>query len=166
MDTAAEFGRDPVSKHQIQPEYGDEQIQDCPTPSRETKFSGTTGDREIFIFPVQPITSRISKLTRLIHTLAVCVTIHHTKGDADSWPCVYVSKGAAEGILKPAEKETNKAEVAPDVNVASLGCFRAALVGESQASPKGRRRQNVTRDNINNSDIHYSTVAKYYRVLQ
>ena len=25
MDAAAELGRDPVSKHQIQPEYGDEQ---------------------------------------------------------------------------------------------------------------------------------------------
>ena len=25
LDAAAEFGRNPVSKHQIQPEYGDEQ---------------------------------------------------------------------------------------------------------------------------------------------
>ena len=25
MDAAAEFGRNPVSKHRIQPEYGDEQ---------------------------------------------------------------------------------------------------------------------------------------------
>ena len=25
MDAAAEFGRNPVNKHQIQPEYGDEQ---------------------------------------------------------------------------------------------------------------------------------------------
>ena len=25
MDAAAEFGRNPASKHQIQPEYGDEQ---------------------------------------------------------------------------------------------------------------------------------------------
>ena len=32
MDAAAELGRDPVSKHQIQPEYGDEQAdagRDC-----------------------------------------------------------------------------------------------------------------------------------------
>ena len=32
MDAAAEFGRNPVSKHQIQPEYGDEQAdagRDC-----------------------------------------------------------------------------------------------------------------------------------------
>ena len=34
MDVAAELGRNPVSKHQIQPEYGDEQAdagRDCPT---------------------------------------------------------------------------------------------------------------------------------------
>ena len=33
------------------------------------------GDREIFIFPVQLTTCRIGNLTRLIHTLATCVTI-------------------------------------------------------------------------------------------
>ena len=34
MDAAADFGRNPVSKHQIQPEYGDEQAdagRDCRT---------------------------------------------------------------------------------------------------------------------------------------
>ena len=44
MDTAAELGRNPVSKHQIRPEYGDEQAdaeRDC----------RTNADREIFIFP-------------------------------------------------------------------------------------------------------------------
>ena len=44
-----------------------------PNPSRETKFSGANADREIFSFPVQLTTSRIGKLTRLIHTLAICV---------------------------------------------------------------------------------------------
>ena len=39
-----------------------------PNPSRETKFSGANGDREIFIFPVQLTTSRIGNLTRL----AIC----------------------------------------------------------------------------------------------
>ena len=47
-----------------------------PNPSHETKFSGANADREIFIFPVQLTTCRIGNLTRLIHTLAVCVTIH------------------------------------------------------------------------------------------
>ena len=38
-------------------------------PSRETKFSGTYGDREIFISPVQLTTSRTGNLTGSIHTL-------------------------------------------------------------------------------------------------
>ena len=45
-------------------------------PSRETKFSGTHGDRGMFIFPVQLTTSRIVNLTRLIHTLLYVITIH------------------------------------------------------------------------------------------
>ena len=45
-------------------------------PSRETKFSGTHGDRGMFIFPVQLTTSRIGNLTRLIHTLLCVMTIH------------------------------------------------------------------------------------------
>ena len=79
MDAAAELGRNPVSKHQIQPKYGDEQADAGrvrqSNPSRETKFSGANGDREIFIFPVQLTTCRIGNLTRLIHTLAICVTV-------------------------------------------------------------------------------------------
>ena len=47
-----------------------------PNPSRETKFSGANADREIFIFPVQLTTCRIGNLTRLIHALAIRVTIH------------------------------------------------------------------------------------------
>ena len=43
------------------------------TPSREIKFSGANGDRNIFIFPV----SRIDvDRTRLIHTLLYVTTIH------------------------------------------------------------------------------------------
>ena len=45
-------------------------------PSRETKFSGTHGDRGIFIFHVQLTTSRIGNLARLIHTLLYVMTIH------------------------------------------------------------------------------------------
>ena len=61
MDAAAEHGRNPVSKHQIQPGYGHEQA---------------NADKEVLFFPVQLTTSRIGSLTRLIHTLAICVTIH------------------------------------------------------------------------------------------
>ena len=73
MDATAELGRNPVSKLQIQPEYGGTGL---PDPSCETKFSGANADREIFIFPVQLTTRRVGNLTRLIHTLAICVTIH------------------------------------------------------------------------------------------
>ena len=46
-------------------------------PSCETKFLGTHGDRGVFIFPVQLLTtSRIGNLTRLIHTLLYVMTIH------------------------------------------------------------------------------------------
>ena len=74
MDAAAELGRNSESKHQIQPEYGDEQAdagRDC-----RTKFSGAKAYREIFNFPVHLTTCRIGNLTRLIHTLAICVTIY------------------------------------------------------------------------------------------
>ena len=47
-----------------------------PNPSRETKFSGTHGDRGMLIFPVQLTTSRIGNLTRLTHTLLYVMTIH------------------------------------------------------------------------------------------
>ena len=45
-------------------------------PSRETNFSGTYGDKGIFIFSVQLTTSRIGNFTRLIHTLLDVMTIH------------------------------------------------------------------------------------------
>ena len=41
-------------------------------PSRETKFSGANGDREIFVFSVRLTTSRVSNLSRLVLTLATC----------------------------------------------------------------------------------------------
>ena len=81
LDAAAELGRNPVSNHQIQPEYGDGQAGAWRgtgrlNPSRETKFSGTHGDRGIIISPVQLTTSRIGNLTWLIHTLLYVMTIH------------------------------------------------------------------------------------------
>ena len=84
MDAAAELGKNPVSKHQIQPEYGDEQAdagRDCRTRLTKTKSSGANGDREeLIIFPVQLTTNRIgSFITRLILTLAIMTTVYiHT----------------------------------------------------------------------------------------
>ena len=75
MDVAAELGRNPVRKHQIQPEYKDEQAdagRGLPNPFRETNFSGANANREIFILSVQLVASRIGNLTQLIHILAIC----------------------------------------------------------------------------------------------
>ena len=80
MDAAAELGRNPVSKHQIQPEYLNEQAdawRDLPNLFRDIQFSGANGDWEILVFPIQLTTSRIGNLTRLILTLTICVMIIH-----------------------------------------------------------------------------------------
>ena len=71
MDAAAELGRNPVSKHQIQPEYGDEQAD----AGRDGILRHARGQGNI-IFPVELTTSRIGNLTRLIHTLLYVMTIH------------------------------------------------------------------------------------------
>ena len=72
----AEIGRNPVRKHQIQPEHWDDwagwRRTGLPNLSRETKFSGTNGDWELLFFHIQLTTSRIGNLTQLIHTLARC----------------------------------------------------------------------------------------------
>ena len=77
MDAAAEIGRNPVSKHQIQP--GDEQAdagRDCRTRLARPNSQARTGTEKIYILPVQLATSRIDNLTRLIHTLLYVMTIH------------------------------------------------------------------------------------------
>ena len=77
MDAAAELGRNPVSKHQIQPEYGDEQADAgrvCRNRLARSNSQARTGTEEYY-FPVQLTTSRIGNLTRLIHTLLYVMTI-------------------------------------------------------------------------------------------
>ena len=94
MDAAAELGRNPVSKHRIRPEYGDEQAD----------VSGTHGDRGILIFPVQLTTSRIGNLTRLIHTLLYVMIIHtyiHTYIYA-----YYTTVNSARMYMSPNKKYT------------------------------------------------------------
>ena len=74
MDAVAELGRNLVSKHQIQPEYGDEQADAgriAEPVSRDQIFRCERGQGKI-IFPVQLTTSMIGNLTRLILTLAIC----------------------------------------------------------------------------------------------
>ena len=76
MDAAAELGRNPVSMHQIQPEYEDEQADEgrnCRTRLARPNSQARTRTGKIFIFPVQLTTCRVGNLTRLIHTPAICV---------------------------------------------------------------------------------------------
>ena len=49
-----------------------------PNPSRETKFSGANGDKDMLFSPVQLTTSRIGDLTWLILTPAIYVMTIHT----------------------------------------------------------------------------------------
>ena len=79
MDAPAEIGRNPASRHQIKPAYGEIvgwRGTRRENPSRETKFSGATGGREMLFFPIQLTTSRIGNLSRLIHTLLYVKTKH------------------------------------------------------------------------------------------
>ena len=81
MDAARELGRNPVSKHQIQPGYGDEQAdagRDCRTRLAKPIFQAQTGTGNFSLFPVQLTTSRIGNLIRLILTLALYVMTIHT----------------------------------------------------------------------------------------
>ena len=72
----AEPGRNPVSKHEIQPEYGDEQAdagRDYRTRLARPNYQARTGTGGKYIFfLIQLITNRIGNLTRLILTLALC----------------------------------------------------------------------------------------------
>ena len=74
MDVAAELGRNPVSEHQIQPEYGDEQAdagRDYRTHLARPNSQARTGTGNNEFFPAQLTTSRIGNRTRLMHTLAI-----------------------------------------------------------------------------------------------
>ena len=75
MDAAAELERNPVSQHQIQPEYGVSRLTRngmAEPVSRDQILGHAPGQA----FPVQLTTSRIGSLTRLIHTLLYVMTIH------------------------------------------------------------------------------------------
>ena len=53
MDAAAKLGRNPVSKHQIQPEYGDEKAdagRDCRTRLARSSSQARTGKRKKTFF--------------------------------------------------------------------------------------------------------------------
>ena len=78
MDTTAEIGRNPVSKHQIQPEYRDERAdagRGDRTHLARPNSQARTGTEKYSSFSVQLTTSRIDNHTRLIHILLYVMTI-------------------------------------------------------------------------------------------
>ena len=83
MDAAAELGKNPVSKHQIQPEYGDEQDdagRDCQTRLARPNYQArTNADREIFLFPVQLTTCRTGNLPGCSILLLYVRPYRHTR---------------------------------------------------------------------------------------
>ena len=92
MDAAAEYGRNPVSKHQVQPEYIEMSrlMRDgtAEPVSRDQILRRGRGQGNIHIFPCSADhVLQDCNLTRLIHTLAICVTIH-TYILSESKPCL------------------------------------------------------------------------------
>ena len=79
MNAATELGRNPVSKHQIQPEYGDEHVdagRECRTRLARPNSQARMGTWKYSFSLVQLTTTRIDNLTRLIHTLLYVMAIH------------------------------------------------------------------------------------------
>ena len=90
MDAAAELGRNPVSKHQIQPEYGDEQADAgrvCQTRLARRNSQAWTGTGKYYFpcsadheqdwqpYPVDPYSAKCDDHTYIhtyIHTLRRC----------------------------------------------------------------------------------------------
>ena len=60
-----------------------------PNPFSKTNFSGENGDKEMFIFPVQLTTGRISNLRRLIHTLLYMMTIQYNAIQYNIYTYIY-----------------------------------------------------------------------------
>ena len=65
-------------------------------PVSRDQLLGANADREMFISPVQLTPSRIGNLTRLIHTLAICVMTINTSKEAGE---VEISKGFRNTVL-------------------------------------------------------------------
>ena len=73
MDAAVDIGSNPVSKHQIQPECGEWagwHETGRPNLSRETKFSGVNGDKEMFSWSADHV-NRIGNLPVDLYS-AIC----------------------------------------------------------------------------------------------
>ena len=78
MDTAAELGRNPVSKHQIQPEYELSRLTRDGTAKPVSRDQILTRERgqEHIDFPCSADHVQDWQPYPVMHTLAICVTIH------------------------------------------------------------------------------------------
>ena len=102
MDAAAELGRNPVSKHQIQPEYGDEQAdagRDCRNRLARPNSQARTGTGEYYFpcsadheqdwqpYPVDPYSAICDDHTYIhtyIHVMTIVVVVFFTLTDRAS----------------------------------------------------------------------------------
>ena len=99
IDGTAELGRNPVTKHQIQLEYREmSRLTRDGTAKpvlRDQILRRERGQREMLILPVQLTTCRTGSRTRLIHILAIYVTIlaHIQSQCVAASPEFYLSPG-------------------------------------------------------------------------
>ena len=120
MDAAAELGRNPVSKHQVQPKYGDEQADADRTAEpffRDQIFRRKRGQGKNH-FPRSPDPSRISNLARLTLPLLHMMTIRTAK--------IVIILTLEFHCVKSLDPRYGRAVLAWDCNV--LYCTAGALV--------------------------------------
>ena len=94
MDAAAETGRNPVSKHHIQPEYGDEQAdagRDCRTRLARPNSQARTQTEGNIVFPCCSADHMQDwQPCPVINTLAICVTITCIYVRLTRYVCMYI----------------------------------------------------------------------------
>ena len=87
MDAAAELERNPVSKHQIQPDYGDEKAdagRDCRNRLVRPNSQARTRQGNIH-FPCSADHEQDWQPHLVDRTLAICVALHGEKEAIDPW---------------------------------------------------------------------------------
>ena len=101
MDTAAELGRNPVSKHQIQPEYELSRLTRDGTAKPVSRDQILTRERgqEHIDFPCSADHVQDWQPYPVMHTLAICVTIHKDTSLANYSNTVCSTRVAAVTVI-------------------------------------------------------------------
>ena len=85
MDAAAEIGRNPVSKHQIQPECGDEQADDA---GRDGRTRYTIMSPILSTCPLHTSSGCGIREARIDWSMVICIgSAHYCNYLKDYWPC-------------------------------------------------------------------------------